>query len=201
MEEATAEAEKHGDRSSEPLAALVAEARVMIEQARAVQAERAKAATEEAEAAAAVKAATAAEAAAERQQMEVEMAALALTMQSGALRMQHMQAQLGVPTAAPAPHPDDAEDQCVLCMDAPKDHIIVPCGHQCVCEACAETLKKARNPLCPFCRAPIHQPHRGVRSLNTCVISALLNLAMHPVDTVHPPTRSRAESLMSPANF
>jgi hypothetical protein len=81
VDEATAEAEKHGDRSSELLAAL-AEAWVMIEQARAVQAERAKAAVEEAEAAA------------ERQQMEEEVAALALTMQSGALRMQQMQAQL-----------------------------------------------------------------------------------------------------------
>jgi alkanesulfonate monooxygenase SsuD/methylene tetrahydromethanopterin reductase-like flavin-dependent oxidoreductase (luciferase family) len=80
VEEATAEAEKHGDRSSELLAAL-AEAWVTIEQARAVQAERAKAAVEEAEAAA------------ERQQMEEEVAALALSMKSGALRMQ-MQAQL-----------------------------------------------------------------------------------------------------------
>jgi hypothetical protein len=54
VEKATAEAAKHGDRSSEPLAALVAEARVMIEQAKAEQAERARAAAEEAAAAAAV---------------------------------------------------------------------------------------------------------------------------------------------------
>jgi hypothetical protein len=51
VEEATAEAEKHGDRS-EQLAALVAEARGMLEQARAEQAERARAAAEEAAAAA-----------------------------------------------------------------------------------------------------------------------------------------------------
>jgi hypothetical protein len=25
----------------------------------------------------------------------------------------------------------------VLCFDAPKDHIILPCFHVCVCEACA----------------------------------------------------------------
>jgi hypothetical protein len=49
--------------------------------------------------------------------------------QSETLRMQHVQAQLGVSPAAPAPHPDDAEDQCVLCLDAPKDHIIIPCYH------------------------------------------------------------------------
>jgi hypothetical protein len=65
VEEAAA---KHGDRS-EPLAALVAEARDMIEQARATQAERARVAAEAA-AAAAVKAAAAAESAAERLQLE-----------------------------------------------------------------------------------------------------------------------------------
>ena len=67
VEEAAA---KHGDRS-EPLAALVAEARDMIEQARATQAERARVAAEAA-AAAAVKAAAAAESAAERLQLEEE---------------------------------------------------------------------------------------------------------------------------------
>jgi hypothetical protein len=56
VEEVTAEAEKHGDRSVR-LAALVAEARGMIEQARAEQAGRARAAAEAAAAAAAVKAA------------------------------------------------------------------------------------------------------------------------------------------------
>jgi hypothetical protein len=166
VEEATAEAEKHGERISEPLAALVAEARVMIEQAKTEQAERARAAAAEA-AAAAVKAAAAEAAAAERLQMEEEMAALALTVQSdalrarsSALRLQQMQAQLGVPPAAPTPHRDAEETMCLVCFDAPKDHIIIPCGHQCVCEACAEKLKKARNPLCPFCRAPINATHK-----------------------------------------
>jgi hypothetical protein len=157
VEEAMAEAEKHGERSSELLAALVAEARVMIEQARAVKAERARVAAEEAKAAAAVKAAAEVEAAAERLKMEEEMAALALTMQSGALRMQQMQAQLGVPPAAPAPHPDSEETMCVVCFDAPKDHIIVPCGHMCVCARCAEQLTKTRTPMCPVCRGPIIQ--------------------------------------------
>jgi len=159
VEKATVEAEKHGDRS-EKLSALVAEARGMIEKAKTEQAERARAAAVEAAAAAAVKAAARAEATAERLRLEEEVAVIALRMQGDALRMQQAQAQLGVPPAAPAPHPDDAEDQCVLCLDAPKDHIIIPCGHQCVCEACAEKLKKARNPLCPFCRAPINATHK-----------------------------------------
>jgi hypothetical protein len=160
VEKATAEAEKHGDRSSEPLAALVAEARVMIEQARAEQAERARAAAEEAAAAAAVKAAATEAAAAERLQMEEELAALTLRAQADALRIQQVQARLGssvVPPAAPAPHPDAEETMCVVCFDAPKDHIIVPCGHMCVCASCAEQLTKTRTPTCPVCREPIRE--------------------------------------------
>jgi hypothetical protein len=86
-----------------------------------------------------------------------------LRARSSALRLQQMQAQLGVPPAAPTPQA--GEELCVLCLDAPKDHIIAPCGHQCVCGACAEELKKARHPLCPFCRTPIIHV-QGVRSLN-----------------------------------
>ena len=178
VEEATAEAAKHGDRS-EPLAALVAEARVMIEQAKTEQAERARAAAAAAaervrvaaemqaaaEAAAeAAEVAAAVAAVAARAQLEKEMAALALTMEeetlrleADALRMQQVQAQLGVPPAASAPHPDAEEMQCVVCFDAPKDHIIVPCGHMCVCASCAEQLTKTRTPMCPVCREPILQ--------------------------------------------
>jgi hypothetical protein len=157
VEAATAEAAKHGDRS-EPLAALVAEAREMIEQAKAVQAERARAAAVEAEAAAAVKAAAEAAEAAERLRMEEQAAALTLVMQGAAMQLQQLQAQLGSSVVPPAaPHPDVEETQCVVCFDAPKDHIIVPCGHQCVCEACAQQLTKTRTPMCPVCRGPIIQ--------------------------------------------
>jgi hypothetical protein len=92
-------AEKHEARS-EKLAALVAEAKGLIEQARAAEAERARVVAEAAEAA------EAAEEAAERLQAEGEMAALTL-------RMQQMQARLGVPPAAPAPHLDAEETMCV----------------------------------------------------------------------------------------
>jgi hypothetical protein len=158
VEKATAEAEKHGDRS-EKMSALVAEARGMIDQAKAEQAERARAAAEEAEAAAAVKAVAAAaaeaEAAAERLRLEEEVAVIALRMQGDALRMQQAQAQLGVPPASPVPNPGAEETMCVVCFDAPKDHIIIPCGHQCVCGTCAEALKREAHPACPLCREPI----------------------------------------------
>jgi hypothetical protein len=162
VEEATAEAEKHGDRS-EPLAALVAEARTLIEQARAEQAERARAAAEAAAAKAAAKAAAEAAESAERLKMEEEAAALSLSMQSDALRLQQMQAQLGssvVPPAAPAPQPGAEETQCVVCFDAPKNHVLVPCMHMCVCEECAERLVSFKPPRCPVCRATIEQTAR-----------------------------------------
>jgi hypothetical protein len=164
LEEAMQAASKHGARS-EPLAALVAVARELIEQARAAEAERVRVAAEAAEAAAAVEAV-------ERSQMEKEMAALTLSVQSHARRMQsdrlrllQMQAQLGVPPAAPAPHPDDAEEnQCVMCFDAPKDHIIIPCYHVCVCEACANLLTQMSKPLCPICRTAIQHTNKVFHS-------------------------------------
>jgi Tfp pilus assembly protein FimV len=156
VEKATAEAEKHGDRSSEKLSALVAEARGMLEQAKTEHAERAKAAAEAAAAAAAVKAAAEAEAAAERLQAEEEIAALTSRMQSDALRLQQMRARVGS-SAVPAAHQDTEETMCVVCFDAAKDHLIVPCGHQCVCAGCAEQLTKTRTPTCPVCREPIQQ--------------------------------------------
>ena len=172
VEKATAEAVRHGDRS-ELLTALVAEAKGLIEQARAEQAERARAAAEEAEAAAAVKAAAAAErarvaveeaaaavkaaaeaaAAAERLRLEEQAAALTLRMQSDALQLQQVHAQMGSSVVPP----DAEETMCVVCFDAPKDHIIVPCGHQCVCARCAEQLTKTRTPMCPVCRGPIRE--------------------------------------------
>ena len=131
VEKATVEAEKHGDRS-EKLSALVAEAREMLEQAKTKQTERARAAAEEATA---VKAA-----AAKRERL----AALAL-------EVQQLHAELG--TGSGTPHPDAEETQCVVCMDAPKNRVVLPCMHMCVCEACAQLLRDR----CPVCRGPIER--------------------------------------------
>jgi hypothetical protein len=155
VEEAMQAAAKHASRS-EPLAALVVVARAMLEQARAAEAERARVAAEKAAAAAAVKAVAEAAEAAKRQQMEQDLAALTLRAQADALRIQQMQAQLGVPPAAP----QDDETLCVLCFDAPKDHIILPCFHVCVCEACAKQLTQMEKPSCPICRTAIQQTNK-----------------------------------------
>jgi hypothetical protein len=163
VEEAMQAALKHEARS-EKLAALVAEAKELIEQARAAEAERARAA---AEAAAEAAAAAAAVEAAERLRLEEEVAVLtlrmqgdALRMQSDALRLQQAQAQLGVPPAAPAPHPDAEESLCVVCMDVAKDRAVRPCMHMCVCEACSQLLMLERTPRCPVCREPIQHIER-----------------------------------------
>jgi hypothetical protein len=158
VEAATAEAAKHGGRSSEPLAALVAEAKGMIEQARAEQAERARAAAEEA---AAVEAAVEAAEEAEQVQVEEQMAAITLRMQSDALQLRQMRARVGSSVAPPAAAASGGGGaMCVLCFVAPKDHIILPCYHVCVCEACASLLTQMREPSCPICRTAIQHTNK-----------------------------------------
>ena len=43
-----------------------------------------------------------------------------------------------------------SEGECVVCMEAAKTHVFVPCGHMCVCAKCAATLM-AHTRLCPAC--------------------------------------------------
>jgi len=44
------------------------------------------------------------------------------------------------------------ETTCIVCMAHPKSHLAVPCGHQCVCDICAERMQD-----CPYCRAAVQQ--------------------------------------------
>ena len=46
---------------------------------------------------------------------------------------------------------DDDEHLCAICIDAPRTHVLVPCGHKCVCGDCA-ALSVQRG-ACPICRA------------------------------------------------
>ncbi len=44
-------------------------------------------------------------------------------------------------------------NECVICMDAPRNTVFYPCGHQCLCEPCGQRFKKeARHQVCPICR-------------------------------------------------
>ena len=53
---------------------------------------------------------------------------------------------------------DDKEDnlsdvqeseECVVCLSSKRTHAFVPCGHMCVCNKCADSIK---NRMCPICR-------------------------------------------------
>ena len=40
----------------------------------------------------------------------------------------------------------DDETLCVVCIDAERTHLFLPCGHRCVCFGCSNL------PICPICR-------------------------------------------------
>jgi len=43
--------------------------------------------------------------------------------------------------------------ECVLCLDAVANHVLLECMHICVCGDCAATLKSQAKKECPKCRA------------------------------------------------
>eukprot|EP01084_Bolivina_argentea_P157474 274421_1 len=44
------------------------------------------------------------------------------------------------------------DEACIICMDGEKDHIIIPCGHICLCAECAKR-KDSLHGKCPVCRS------------------------------------------------
>ena len=68
-------------------------------------------------------------------------------------RLQQVQAQLGSSVAPPAA---PEETMCVVCMDAPKDRIVLPCMHLCACGPCAQRLLEL-DASCPVCRGPVER--------------------------------------------
>jgi hypothetical protein len=51
------------------------------------------------------------------------------------------------------------EATCVVCLEAPRTHAYVPCGHFCVCVSCAKQQRQLqRSPVhssCPVCQQPV----------------------------------------------
>jgi len=45
------------------------------------------------------------------------------------------------------------EDECVVCYEPPKDHMIIPCNHVCLCPDCANTSysEPHEHQVCPLC--------------------------------------------------
>ena len=61
-------------------------------------------------------------------------------------------------TATPAPAADAADPAgttCILCMEAERDTVLVPCGHLACCQDCSARLR-----TCPLCRTRIVQAVR-----------------------------------------
>lgn len=42
--------------------------------------------------------------------------------------------------------------ECVVCLTAPRDTVLLPCRHMCVCSDCAQQLRRQTN-KCPVCRS------------------------------------------------
>ena len=59
--------------------------------------------------------------------------------------------QHGSPTSAKGDSIKDGE--CIVCLNAEPSHVLIPCGHQCVCADCSEILMNELRPRCPVCRA------------------------------------------------
>lgn len=47
--------------------------------------------------------------------------------------------------------PDDGRE-CVICLDQVSNHVILDCGHICLCDDCAKSWTQ---PTCPKCREPV----------------------------------------------
>jgi hypothetical protein len=51
--------------------------------------------------------------------------------------------------------------ECIVCMAASVSTVLIPCGHLCLCVACAESMKKNVKVMqCPLCRVPVERTHR-----------------------------------------
>ena len=44
----------------------------------------------------------------------------------------------GAPYATSATPEADVGDACVICLTQPRSHILIPCGHKCLCTSCSE---------------------------------------------------------------
>lgn len=50
---------------------------------------------------------------------------------------------------------EEGGSECIVCMDADYEVVIVPCGHYCLCKDCAFILQGTTG-ICPICRGDIN---------------------------------------------
>ncbi|XP_061345775.1 probable E3 ubiquitin-protein ligase LOG2 [Gastrolobium bilobum] len=51
---------------------------------------------------------------------------------------------------------NDQGKECVICLSEPRDTIVYPCRHMCMCSGCAKVLRFQTN-KCPICRQPVER--------------------------------------------
>ena len=54
---------------------------------------------------------------------------------------------------------DGGSDSCVVCFDGAKTHVLIPCGHRCLCARCAKRYD-AGGSACPVCRQAVKHVQR-----------------------------------------
>ena len=90
-----------------------------------------------------------------------------LVTSASAVSLEAAEAEAAAAEAAAEAHQGDSADDiddgqeseheiCVVCMDAERSHLFVPCGHRCVCEQCSLTVLSVTSE-CPMCRQPSTQ--------------------------------------------
>ena len=63
--------------------------------------------------------------------------------------------------AAETMHEDNNRWLCVVCLEAEKSVVLLPCAHMCMCGDCTESLMaNTRQCLCPVCRGPVATTQR-----------------------------------------
>ncbi|KAL4857016.1 RNA-binding protein MEX3B [Chlorella vulgaris] len=66
-------------------------------------------------------------------------------------------AALAAPAAAPLAGgaATGESSECIVCWEAERAVVLVPCGHLGLCRSCADDLLSEAEPLCPLCRAEV----------------------------------------------
>ena len=53
---------------------------------------------------------------------------------------------------------DEGNDECVVCYEPPRDHMLIPCHHVCLCSDCAEDYASyGDDGVCPLCDVRIEE--------------------------------------------
>ena len=72
-------------------------------------------------------------------------------------RWDKLRRQKGRPVEGQAAGGEGVDLDCVVCLDAKKDHVCMPCGHVCMCAECAASVVKSRGKdgNCPMCHKKV----------------------------------------------